>query len=108
MASTLAGNVSGREEKERLQITAALLPEVDDISGLVEEDDHSLLRNPGLFLDLGLELLPRILPRPEVVGAERHGAMARDYLVQRQPDVLLHPYESKHQPRLLRRFHHRP
>lgn len=76
-----------------LQVATALLPEVDDICGLVEEDDHALLRNPRLLLDLGFEFLPRVLPRPEVVRAQRDGAVAGDCLVKRQSDVLLHPYE---------------
>ena len=66
-----------------------MLPQVDDVGGLVERDDDSLAGEPRLTLQQLLELLPGVLARPEHVWTNWHAALAGDDLVDGQADVLL-------------------
>ncbi|KAK3033654.1 hypothetical protein RJ639_034533 [Escallonia herrerae] len=78
------------------QIATTLLPQIDDIGGLVEEYDHLLLGYPWLALEGGLELFPCIFPRPKVVWTQRNGAVTWYHLIEAKTDVLLHPNELQH------------
>lgn len=49
------------------QISTALLPQIDNIRGLIKKNDHLLLGYPGLTLQHKSELLPSIFPWPKVV-----------------------------------------
>jgi hypothetical protein len=78
-----------------------LLPQVDDVSSLVEQDDGPLPGNPALAVELCLELFPSILAWPEEVGAEGYGSMAWYNLVKCNTDVLLQPQKLQQYPLLL-------
>lgn len=91
--------------KSLRQIATTLLPQIDDISSLVEKNNHLLLRYPRLALEQDLELLPGIFPRPEIIGAERDGAMTRYHLIEGDADVLFHPNELQYKPWFLNWLH---
>nr|GEZ49650.1 hypothetical protein [Tanacetum cinerariifolium] len=50
---------------------------IDDISSLIKEDDHLLLRDPRLAFQSRLKLFPSIFPRPKEVRTQRDGPMSR-------------------------------
>lgn len=68
-----------------------LLPQIDDVGGLIEKNDGSLAGDPLFAIQFRLQFFPRILPGPEEVGAERNYSMPRNHLIEGNSDVLLQP-----------------
>lgn len=83
------------------QIASTLLPKIDDISGLIEKNDHLFLRDPRLAFQSGLKFFPCIFSWPKKVRTQRYGSMSWYHLIKPKPYVLLHPYELQNQPWLL-------
>lgn len=78
----------------RLQVGSILLPQVDNICGLVEQNNGAFAGDPALAVELGFELFPSVLAGPKEVRAERDGSVARHNLVNGNTDVLLQPQKS--------------
>lgn len=69
-------------------LTPFFLPVINDFGGFVEQFDAIDIGDPGFLLQLGLELLPGIVTRPEEIGGKRAGAVA-DHLIYRDRNVFV-------------------
>ncbi len=72
-----------------LQASSILLPQIDDVSSLIEQDDCALARYPTLAVKLRFQLFPSILPWPEVVRTQGNRTMAWYHLIKCNANVLL-------------------
>lgn len=84
------------------------LPQIDDMSSLIEQNNLLFLGNPRFTLQHSFNLLASIFSWPKIVRTQRNcpTTTSWNHLVYSYSNVLLHPHEFQHQSWSLHRLHY--